>query len=104
VLLPLFAASLGDSRHPVDRSNRSGQVVQDIRKKPIMKVHVNGFANIGIARSMQGQRHSGLIKMRVETGRPLEGPYVELIWKFESDFGLVWDWFGHHTSGKPRDQ
>ena len=53
-----------------------------------MKVHVNGFANIGIARSMQRQRHSGLIKMRVETGRPLEGPYVELIRKLERDFGL----------------
>jgi hypothetical protein len=47
---------------------------------------------------MQRQRHSGLIKMRVETGRPLEGPYVELIRKFERNFGFVWNRFGHGQS------
>ena len=76
-------------------SDRVREIVQDVRKQSIMKVHVNRFAHVGIAGTMQGQRDPGLIEMGVEAGRSLESTNVELIRKLKGNFGLVWDRSGH---------
>ena len=77
------------------RSHRARQIIQDVGEQPIMEVHANRFARVGIGGAMEGQRDPGLIEMRIETCRSLERPDVKLIREFEGDFGLIWDGSGH---------
>src|SRR6516164_1759663 len=71
------------------------QIVQDVRKQPIVEMHANGLAYVGGASAVQAERNSGFIKMSVETRRSLECSNIELVRIFERDLGFVGDGLGH---------
>jgi hypothetical protein len=52
------------------RSDCAGQVIQNVRKEPVVKVHVNRFTNIGIARAVQRQRPNNEREGSAQSGRP----------------------------------
>src|SRR5262249_16256206 len=58
--------------------HRFCQIVQDVRKQPIVEMHANGFAYVGGASAVQAERNSGFIEMGVEAGRSLERSNIEL--------------------------
>ena len=73
------------------------QIVQDVRKQPIVKVHANGFAYVSGASAVQAKRNSGFIEVGIEAGRSFERSNLELVRIFERNFGFVGDGLGHGT-------
>ena len=78
--------------------HRICEIVQDVRKQPIVEMHANAFADVGGASAVQAERNSGFVKMSVETRRSLECSDIELVRIFERDFGFVGDGLGHGRS------
>src|SRR6516164_5958455 len=75
--------------------HRICEIVQDVRKQPIVEMHANGLAYVGGASAVQAERNSGFVEMSVETRRSLECSYIELVRIFERYFGFVGDGLGH---------
>ena len=46
--------------------HRFCEVVQNVRKQPIVEMHANALAHVGRARAVQAERNSGFIEMGVE--------------------------------------
>jgi hypothetical protein len=75
--------------------HRFCEIVQDVRKQPIVEMHANALAYVRCAHAMQAERNSGFIEVGIEAGRSLERSNVELVRIFERDFGFVGDGLGH---------
>src|SRR5262245_40859914 len=71
------------------------EIVQDVRKQPIVEMHANGLADIGGAGAVQTEGNSGFVKMSVESRRSLECSNIELVRIFERYFGFVGDGLSH---------
>src|SRR5664279_1117338 len=76
-------------------ADRRSQLVQNISEQTEIDVHVNRFSDVLRTRMFQSQRNSSRIEMRLESRRAFESSYVELVWVFENDLGLVGDRFCH---------